>query len=67
MAWELKLRRQKEMSNLDNELTMKNCSCCGKKIVIMKEFIRPKIYCTIRCMDVDNMKGNIPEEKKKGL
>jgi hypothetical protein len=25
----------------------------------MKEFIKPKIYCTIRCMNADNMNGNI--------
>ena len=49
------------MSNLDKELTMIHCAHCGKEIVIMNECIKPKMFCTIRCMDSVNLKGNINE------
>ncbi len=49
------------MSNLGKELTLIYCDRCGQKIVIMKEFIKPKMFCTIRCMDAVNFNGNMTE------
>jgi DNA-directed RNA polymerase subunit RPC12/RpoP len=46
------------MLKLDKELTVVSCNGCGQKIIMMNEFIRPKIYCTIRCMEADSMKEN---------
>jgi hypothetical protein len=46
------------MLKLDKELTVVSCNGCGQKIIIMNEFIRPKIYCTIRCMEADSIKVN---------
>ena len=52
------------MLSFDRELIMKKCAYCGQKIIIMKEFVKPKMYCTIRCMDADNMNANEAKEKK---
>ena len=52
------------MLNFDRELTMKNCAYCGQKIIIIKKFVKPKIYCTIKCMDADNMNANEAKEIK---
>lgn len=49
------------MSNFGKELTLINCAHCGKKILIMNEFIKPKMFCTIRCMDAVNLNVNRTE------
>jgi len=28
------------------------CACCGKEIYVMRECVKPEIYCTLSCMDL---------------
>jgi hypothetical protein len=47
----IKIHEKMSNSLKNNELTLTSCAGCGQNIIIMNKFIRPKMYCTLHCMD----------------
>lgn len=40
------------------DMIEKECVGCGKKILVFKDYIREKMFCTLGCMDIS--KDNNP-------
>jgi hypothetical protein len=43
-------RRNKELSFL--EIVEAKCTRCGKKIYVIGDYLKEKMFCTLRCMDL---------------
>lgn len=43
------------------ELVAVRCAFCGSEFFVRKESLMPKMYCTLRCIDLDMRSANIEE------
>lgn len=46
-----KSRSKKKKGGINMELLAIKCANCNKEIYVLKNYIREKMFCTLRCMD----------------